>query len=107
MANSDSVLDELYAVIESRKGGDPEKSYTAKKFAKGTDHIAKKIGEEAKISVRNIRRDCDQELKKFKEQGVSEDEVKRKTDDLQKLTDKYTKEIDDAVGEKEKEIMEF
>ena len=47
MANSDSVFDELYSVIVSRNGGDPEKSYTAKKFAKGTDHIAKKIGEEA------------------------------------------------------------
>ena len=47
MADSDLVLDELYGVIVSRKGGDPTKSYTAKKFAKGTEHIAKKIGEEA------------------------------------------------------------
>lgn len=67
----------------------------------------KKIGEEAKVSVRNIRRDCDQELKKFKDEGISEDEIKRKGDDLQKLTDKYTKEIDKAVSEKESEIMEF
>jgi len=47
MADSDSVIDELYGVIASRKGGDPTKSYTANKFAKGTNHIAKKIGEEA------------------------------------------------------------
>lgn len=44
---SDSVLDELYGVIESRRGGDPEVSYVAKKFTKGTPHIAKKVGEEA------------------------------------------------------------
>ena len=57
MANSDSVLDELYAVIESRKGGDPAKSYTARKFAKGTDHIAKKIGEEAtEVAIAAARR---------------------------------------------------
>ena len=38
--DSDSVLDELYDVIEGRRDGDPKKSYVAKKFAKGTDHIA-------------------------------------------------------------------
>ena len=57
MAGSDSVLDEIFAVIESRKGGDPEKSYTARKFAKGTDHIAKKIGEEAtEVAIAAARR---------------------------------------------------
>lgn len=67
----------------------------------------KKIGEEAKVSVRNIRRDCDQELKKFKDEGISEDDLKRSAEDLQKLTDKYTKEIDKSVSDKEAEIMEF
>jgi phosphoribosyl-ATP pyrophosphohydrolase len=58
MSDSDAVIDELYRVIESRKGGDPEKSYTAKKFAKGTDHIAKKIGEEAtEVAIAAARRD--------------------------------------------------
>ena len=58
MADTDSVLDELYGVIESRKGGDPEKSYTAKKFAKGADHIAKKIGEEAtEVAIAAARRE--------------------------------------------------
>ena len=69
--------------------------------------LVKKIGEEAKVSVRNIRRDCDQELKRFKDEGVSEDEVKRGTDDLQKLTDKYIKEIDQSIKDKESEILEF
>ena len=41
------VLDRLYAVITSRKGGDAEKSYTAKLFSRGTDKIAQKVGEEA------------------------------------------------------------
>lgn len=45
---SDStVMDDLFAVIASRKGGDPEKSYTAKMFAKGRPKIAQKVGEEA------------------------------------------------------------
>ncbi len=69
--------------------------------------LVKKFGEEAKVSVRNVRRDCDQEFKKFKDQGVSEDELKRKADDLQKLTDKFIKEIDKAVKDKESEIMEI
>ncbi len=46
-----AILDELYAVIESRRGGDPATSYTAKLFAKGRDHIAKKFGEEAVEAV--------------------------------------------------------
>jgi len=63
MSNTDSVLDELYGVITSRKGGDPKKSYTAKKFSKGTDHIAKKIGEEAtEVAIAATRRQRDEIL---------------------------------------------
>ncbi|MBI4968758.1 MAG: phosphoribosyl-ATP diphosphatase [Rhodospirillales bacterium] len=46
-----TILEELYKVIESRKGGDPEKSYTAKLFAKGRKKIAQKVGEEAVETV--------------------------------------------------------
>jgi ribosome recycling factor len=67
----------------------------------------KKVGEDAKVSVRNVRRDCDQELKKFKDKGVSEDELKRKGDALQKMTDKYISEVDKAIKDKEAEIMEI
>lgn len=67
----------------------------------------KKVGEEAKVAVRNVRRDVDQELKKFKEKGVSEDELKRKSEGLQKLTDKYISEVDRAIKDKEGEIMEI
>ena len=45
--NTDGVIDRLYDVIASRKGGDADASYTAKLFAKGTDKIAQKLGEEA------------------------------------------------------------
>ena len=52
-----AVLNELFAVIESRKGGDPETSYVARKFAKGSDHIAKKVGEEAvEVAIAAARR---------------------------------------------------
>jgi len=71
-----------------------------------TKHV-KKVGEDAKVSIRNVRRDCDQELKKFKDKGVSEDELKRKAEALQKTTDKYISEIDRAIKEKETEIMEI
>jgi len=45
------ILDRLFDVIESRRGGDPASSYTAKLFAKGTDKIAQKLGEEAVEAV--------------------------------------------------------
>lgn len=48
---SAAVLDELFAVIESRKGADPAASYTAKLFSKGRAHVAKKLGEEAVEAV--------------------------------------------------------
>ncbi len=50
-ASSDDTLARLAAVIESRRGGDPERSYVARLFAKGTDAILKKIGEEATETV--------------------------------------------------------
>ncbi len=67
----------------------------------------KKIAEEARVAVRNIRRDCDQHLKNFKDKGVSEDELRSKADAVQKLTDKYIKEIDQSAKDKEAEIMEI
>jgi ribosome recycling factor len=66
----------------------------------------KKFGEEARIAVRNIRRDGVDELKKLKGENMSEDEMKRQEEALQKLTDKYVKEIDKHVHDKEVEVME-
>ena len=66
----------------------------------------KKKGENAKVAVRNIRRDAVENFKKLgKTDGISEDEVKDLEDAAQKLTDKYIAEVDKAVDEKTKEVM--
>ena len=67
----------------------------------------KKLAEDAKISIRNIRRDEIEKIKKTeKEEHISEDDRKHGETDVQKLTDQYIKEIDALVQKKEKEIME-
>lgn len=65
----------------------------------------KKRGEDNKVAVRNARRDGMDALKKLAKSEVSEDEIKELEDKLQKLTDKYIKDIDVLVEEKSKEIM--
>ncbi|HIZ23344.1 MAG TPA: ribosome recycling factor [Candidatus Blautia faecigallinarum] len=65
----------------------------------------KKKGEGAKVAVRNIRRDANDAFKKLAKQDVSEDEIKELEEKVQKLTDKYIKDIDKAVETKTKEIM--
>ena len=66
----------------------------------------KKIAEENKVAIRNIRRDGMDQLKKLeKDSLISEDELKRRSDELQKVTDKYIENIDKAAAEKEKDIM--
>ena len=64
--------------------------------------------ENNKIAIRNIRRDVISQLEKLEKEGlITEDELKRKQEEVQKLTDKYTVKIDEAIKEKEKQIMEF
>ena len=63
----------------------------------------KKLGEDAKVAIRNIRRDMTDVLKKV--ENLPEDMVKDNQDKIQKLTDKYTANIDSAVAVKEKEVM--
>ena len=65
----------------------------------------KKKGEAAKVAVRNIRRDANDAFKKLKGSDVSEDTIKELEEQVQKLTDKYIKEVDKAIDEKSKEIM--
>ncbi len=65
----------------------------------------KKKGEEAKVAVRNVRRDGNDTFKKLAKAEVSEDEIKQLEDKLQKVTDKYVKEIDSMIDSKSKEIM--
>jgi ribosome recycling factor len=68
--------------------------------------IVKHEGENAKVAVRNIRRDAIQHLKNMLKEGeVSEDEEKRAQDEVQKLTDKSIIDIDKLVAEKEKDLM--
>ncbi|QTH45873.1 ribosome recycling factor [Cohnella sp. LGH] len=66
----------------------------------------KKFGEEAKVAIRNIRRDANDEIKKKEKGEISEDESRRHQDDVQKLTDKFVAEVDKILAAKEKEIME-
>ena len=66
----------------------------------------KKTAEDTKVAVRNIRRDMTDELKKIeKADNLPEDAVKDNQDQIQKLTDKYVKIIDEVASEKEKEVM--
>jgi ribosome recycling factor len=69
---------------------------------------AKKLAEDARVAVRNIRRDVNDDIKKKSKDKVvhvSEDEVKKLQDEIQKTTDSYIKKIDDVLTQKEKEIM--
>ena len=65
----------------------------------------RKKAEESKVAIRNIRRDGNDALKKLGKADTSEDEVKQLEDQLQKLTDKYIKEVDALMEKKSKEIM--
>jgi ribosome recycling factor len=65
----------------------------------------KKKAEDAKVAVRNIRRDGNDAFKKLAKTEISEDEIKGLEEELQKLTDKYIKDIDKAIEEKAQEIM--
>ena len=66
---------------------------------------SKQEGEEAKISVRNVRRDVIDAIKKAVKDGLAEDMAKDAEAEIQKIHDKFIKKIDDAVLAKEKEIM--
>ncbi|MCR2820689.1 ribosome recycling factor [Lederbergia panacisoli] len=68
--------------------------------------IVRKEGEDAKIAIRNIRRDGNDELKKLEKNGdITEDDLRGYSDDIQKLTDNHIKKIDDITKEKEQEIL--
>lgn len=68
----------------------------------------RKLAEDAKIAVRAIRRDANEKFKTMKKNAlITEDDLKTYEADIQKLTDKYCKDIDDAADKKEKEILEI
>lgn len=69
--------------------------------------LVKKMGEDCKVAVRNLRREANDELKKMeKASELTEDDLKKDLDDAQKKADKAIKDIDDIIAAKEKEIME-
>ncbi|GBG09628.1 ribosome recycling factor [Paenibacillus sp. MY03] len=67
---------------------------------------AKKFAEEAKVAIRNIRRDANDDIKKLEKSDISEDESRRHQEDIQKATDKFIAEVEKVLSAKEKEIME-
>lgn len=68
---------------------------------------AHKRGEDAKVAIRNLRRDGNEEVKHLeKEKHISEDETKRSIEEIQKMTDSHIKNVDEIVSHKEAEIME-
>lgn len=70
--------------------------------------MVKKMAEEAKVALRNIRRDANEQIKKLKnDKQVSEDDAHRATDEVQKITDEFIKKADGLAADKEKEIMSF
>ena len=69
--------------------------------------VAKAKGEDAKISIRNARRDANDQVKSFEKDGdLPEDDAKKATAEVQRVTDDFVKQVDDVVAKKEKEIME-
>ncbi|MCL6621632.1 MAG: ribosome recycling factor [Syntrophobacterales bacterium] len=70
--------------------------------------MVKKMAEEAKVALRNIRRDANEQIRKLKnDKQVSEDDAHRATDEVQKITDEFIKKVDGLAADKEKEIMSF
>ena len=69
--------------------------------------LAKKLGEETKVTIRNIRRDTNEELKKLhKDTKITEDELRKAQDEVQKVTDQGIQRIDEMIKKKESEILE-
>ncbi len=68
--------------------------------------LTKKNGEEAKVAIRNIRRDANDDIKKMEKTDISEDESRKYQEEIQKTTDKFIAEVDRVLAAKEKEIME-
>lgn len=69
--------------------------------------VVHKMAEESRVAIRNLRRDANEALKKIeKDKTASEDDVKKAQEEMQKLTDRYIKEVDQVMAIKEKEVME-
>ncbi|GAB1579414.1 ribosome recycling factor [Bordetella petrii] len=92
MAMGDSIRVPMPALTEERR--------------RDLTKVVKSEGEDAKIAVRNLRREANEALKKLvKDKEISEDDERRAQDDIQKLTDRHVTEIDKLIAQKEAEIM--
>lgn len=70
--------------------------------------VVRQEGENARVAIRNIRRDANNDLKALnKEKEITDDELRKAEDDMQKMTDKYVKEVETLLTAKEKDLMEF
>ena len=114
--DSNSIADIEREILKSDLGLNPSNDGKIIRLAipqlteerrKELSKLVKKYGEEAKIAVRNIRRDSNDELKKAeKDKLITEDDLKLGQDEVQKVTDEFSKKIDELVDQKIKEIME-
>ncbi len=114
--DASSISDIERAIIQSDLGINPSNDGKIIRLAipmlteerrKELQKIVKKLGEEIKVALRNERRDANDKLKKMqKNKELTEDDLKKCEEEVQKLTDKYTKEIDQTISQKEKEILE-
>ncbi len=69
--------------------------------------LVRKMGEDAKVAIRNLRRDANDDIRKQEKAGeLSTDESRRRQEDVQKLTDQYIQEVDKLIRDKEQDIME-
>ena len=112
-----SILGEIEkAILKSDLGLNPSNDGSVIRIAipqlteerrKELAKVVKKESEEAKVAVRNIRRDANDDLKKLEKNGeITEDAQHGYSEDIQKLTDEYIAKIDQITKDKEKEIME-
>jgi len=105
------------AILQSDLGLNPSNDGTLIRLAfpplteerrKEMAKLVKRYGEDAKVAIRNARRDANDALKRSeKEKEISEDDLKRGEKDVQQLTDDFVKQVDDVVAHKEKEVMEI
>ena len=80
---------------------------TTEERRKELTKLVRKMGEDCKVAIRNVRREANEELKKQeKASDITEDDLKKELDEIQKKADKAVKDIDDVIAAKEKEILE-
>ncbi len=105
------------AIIDSDLGLNPSSAGTliriplpplTEERRKELTRVVAQEGEQAKVAIRNIRRDANHQIAELqKEKEITEDERRKGEEDIQKLTDRYVRQVDEVVAEKEKEIMEI